>query len=72
MDIREHFICDNAVMEKSNKNYEVAELRMNPPSMSTSKGGNYSNDYQSQIVRAFMKLLNEDRQAKRCIFNQYR
>lgn len=65
---REHFICDNAIMEKSNKNYEVAELKMNPPAMSTSKGGNYSNDYQSQIVRAFMKLLNEDRQAVKGVY----
>ena len=36
--------------------------------MSTSKGGNYSNDYQSQIVRAFMKLLNEDRQAVKGVY----
>lgn len=65
---RENFICDNAILEKSNKNYETAELRMNTPAMSTSKGGNYSNDYQSQIVRAFMKLLNEDREAVKGVY----
>lgn len=65
---REHFICDNSVLEKTNNNYETAELRMNPPYMNTSKGGNYSNDYQSQIVRAFMKLLNEDRQAVKGVY----
>ena len=64
----EHLICDNAILEKSNKNYEVAELRLNPPAMNTSKGGSYSNDYQSQIVRTFMKLLNEDRQAVKGVY----
>lgn len=65
---REHFICDNAILEKSNKNYAEAELFMNPPYISTQKGGNYSNDYQSQIVRAFMKLLNEDREAVKGVY----
>lgn len=64
----EHLICNNAILEKSDKNYEIAELRLNPPAMTTSKGGSYSNDYQSQIVRAFMKLLNEDRQAVKGVY----
>ena len=65
---REHFICNNAILEKSNKNYATAELYMNPPYISTQKGGNYSNDYQSQIVRSFMKLLNEDREAVKGVY----
>ena len=64
----EHFICNGYILEKSNKNYEIAELRLNPPAMNTSKGGSYSNDYQSQIVRTFMKLLNEDRQAVKGVY----
>lgn len=65
---REHFICNNAILEKSIKNYEIAILTLNPPFMSTSKGGNYSNDYSSKIKRIFMKLLNEDREAIKGVY----
>lgn len=65
---REHFICNNAILEKSIKNYETAILTLNPPFMSTTKGGNYSNDYSSKIKRIFMKLLNEDREAIKGVY----
>lgn len=65
---RENFICDNNILFKTNDNYETAILTLNPPFMSTAKGGNYSNDYSSHIKRVFMKLLNEDRQAVKGVY----
>lgn len=65
---RENFICNNAILEKSELNYSEAVLKLNPPHMQTSKGGSYSNDYASTIQRVFMKLLNEDREAVKGVY----
>ena len=64
----EHFIADERVLVKTDNNYAEGLLNMNPPFLQSNKGGSYSNDYQSQIVRTFMKLLNEDRSAVKGVY----
>lgn len=65
---REHFIADNTILEKSDKNYNECLLTLNAPYLSSNKGGSYSNDYSSKIQRVFVKMLNEDKQAIKGFF----
>ncbi|WP_338980717.1 hypothetical protein [Fusobacterium nucleatum] len=53
----------NILLSESKNNVRVAKLKINTPAISTQKGGNYSNDYQSNVERVFVKVLNEDSQA---------
>ena len=36
---------------------------IDPPYMKTEKGGSYSNDYSSRVLRVFIKVLNENKEA---------
>lgn len=65
---REHFIINGGILEKSINNYATCTLTLNPPFLSTSKGGTYSNNYSSMIERVFMKLLNEERLAVKGVY----
>ena len=50
-------------LNETENNVAKAILRINPPYMKTEKGGSYSNDYSSRILRVFIKVLNENREA---------
>ena len=57
-------IDDIAVkLDETENNVAKAILRINPPYMKTEKGGSYSNDYSSRVLRVFIKVLNENREA---------
>lgn len=53
----------NILLCESKNNVKKAKLKINTPAISTEKGGNYSNDYQSNVERVFIKVLNEESQA---------
>ena len=58
------FIDNTAVkLNETENNVAKAILKINPPYMKTEKGGSYSNDYSSRILRVFIKVLNENREA---------
>ena len=50
-------------LNETENNVAKAILRINPPYMKTEKGGSYSNDYSSRVLRVFIKVLNENREA---------
>ena len=50
-------------LNETENNVAKAILRINPPYMKTEKGGSYSNDYSSRVLRVFVKVLNENREA---------
>lgn len=50
-------------LNETENNVAKAILRINPPYMKTEKGGSYSNDYSSRVVRVFIKTLNENKEA---------
>ncbi|WP_405344572.1 hypothetical protein KST04_02880 [Fusobacterium vincentii] len=50
-------------LNETENNVAKAILRINPPYMKTDKGGSYSNDYSSRVLRVFVKVLNENREA---------
>lgn len=50
-------------LNETENNIAKAILRINPPYMKTEKGGSYSNDYSSRVLRVFIKVLNENREA---------
>ena len=50
-------------LNETKNNVAKAILRINPPYMKTEKGGSYSNDYSSRVLRVFIKVLNENREA---------
>lgn len=50
-------------LNETENNVAKAILRINPPHMKTEKGGSYSNDYSSRVVRVFIKTLNENKEA---------
>lgn len=57
-------IDDIAVkLDETENNVAKAILRINPPYMKTEKGGSYSNDYSSRVLRVFIKVLNENKEA---------
>lgn len=64
----EDFVNEGLVLNKSNINYENATLILNPPSLQTSKGGNYMNDYPSKIERVSIKMLNENNEAIKGVY----
>lgn len=58
------FIDNTAIkLNETGNNVAKAILRINPPYMKTEKGGSYSNDYSSRVLRVFIKVLNENREA---------
>ena len=58
------FIDNTAIkLNEIGNNVAKAILRINPPYMKTEKGGSYSNDYSSRVLRVFVKVLNENREA---------
>lgn len=50
-------------LNETENNVAKAILRINPPYMKTEKGGSYSNDYSSRVLRVFIKALNENKEA---------
>ena len=50
-------------LDETENNIAKAILRINPPYMKTEKGGSYSNDYSSRVLRIFIKVLNENKEA---------
>lgn len=50
-------------LNETENNVAKAILRINPPYMKTEKGGSYSNDYSSRVLRVFIKVLNENKEA---------
>ena len=50
-------------LNETENNVAKAILRINPPYMKTEKGGSYSNDYSSRVLRVFIKTLNENKEA---------
>lgn len=50
-------------LEETSNNAAKGILRINPPYMKTERGGDYSNDYSSRVVRVFIKTLNENKEA---------
>lgn len=54
-------------LNETENNVANAILRINPPYMKTEKGGSYSNDYSSRVVRVFIKTLNENKEAIKSI-----
>ncbi|WP_338953782.1 hypothetical protein [Fusobacterium nucleatum] len=50
-------------LNETENNVAKAILRINPPYMKTEKGGSYSNDYSSRVLRVFVKVLNENKEA---------
>lgn len=50
-------------LNETENNVAKAILRINPPYMKTEKGGSYSNDYSSRVIRVFVKTLNENKEA---------
>lgn len=50
-------------LNETENNVAKAILRINPPYMKTEKGGSYSNDYSSRVLRVFVKVLDENREA---------
>ncbi|MBR8748693.1 hypothetical protein IX317_000352 [Fusobacterium sp. DD29] len=60
--IGDNIITDNAILKESTINGN-GRLRINPPFMKSEKGGSYSNDYSSRVVRVFIKVLNQDKEA---------
>lgn len=61
--MNKNLIFGNTFLRESNRNMRKALLKLNPPAITTEKGGNYSNDYQSNVERVFIKVLNEGNQA---------
>lgn len=58
------FIDNTAIkLNETENNVAKAILRINPPYIKTEKGGSYSNDYSSRVLRVFIKVLNENREA---------
>ena len=58
------FIDGTAIkLNETENNVAKAILRINPPYMKTEKGGSYSNDYSSRVIRVFLKTLNENKEA---------
>ncbi|PHH96610.1 hypothetical protein KST83_10705 [Fusobacterium nucleatum] len=58
------FIDNVAIkFDETGNNVAKAILRINPPYMKTEKGGSYSNDYSSRVLRVFVKVLNENKEA---------
>ena len=62
-------IADGAAIKLNETENNVAKaiLRINPPYMKTEKGGSYSNDYSSRVIRVFVKTLNENKEAIKSI-----
>lgn len=54
-------------LNETENNVAKAILRINPPYMKTEKGGSYSNDYSSRVIRVFVKTLNENKEAIKSI-----
>lgn len=54
-------------LNETENNVAKAILRINPPHMKTEKGGSYSNDYSSRVIRVFVKTLNENKEAIKSI-----
>lgn len=54
-------------LNETENNVAKAILRINPPYMKTEKGGSYSNDYSSRVLRVFVKVLNENKEAIKAI-----
>ena len=54
-------------LNETENNVVKAILRINPPYMKTEKGGSYSNDYSSRVIRVFVKTLNENKEAIKSI-----
>lgn len=54
-------------LNETENNVAKAILRINPPYMKTEKGGSYSNDYSSRVIRVFVKTLNENKEAIKAI-----
>lgn len=54
-------------LNEAENNVAKAILRINPPNIKTEKGGSYSNDYSSRVIRVFVKTLNENKEAIKSI-----
>jgi hypothetical protein len=75
--INDFIVCDMHILgiadgtaiklNETENNVAKAILRINPPYMKTEKGGSYSNDYSSRVIRVFVKTLNENKEAIKSI-----